>query len=359
MQRKNGKSIAIIGGGVIGLSAAYHLARRSAHVTVVDRAAPGGAATAASFAWINAASMNGCAEYYRLRLQSLLEYQRLERDIGLPVKHGGRLEWRDDLDGLARESATLAGLGYAVQWLSRGEISALEPALLEPPERAVFTELEASIDPVEMTDCLVAAAEKLGVEFRLNSEVTGLMVENGTVRGVVLEGGVIEADHVVLAAGADSEALAATVGLRLPMANSPGLVVHTAPTRPVVGRVLLTSTIHMKQELNGSLAAAWDFTGGAAIEDEEREALRLLGQVSALLRLEEPLILDAITVGLRPEPEDGFPLIGFAGAPHGLYVMVMHSGITLAPLVGRLAAAEILDGVEAEILAPFRPGRYA
>lgn len=358
MKRVGDRSIAIVGGGVIGLSVAYHLAARGARVTVIDRATPGAAATAASFAWINAASMNGSVDYYRLRLQSLLEYQRLERDIGLLVKHGGRLEWRGDDQALSREYAVLAGLGYGVQWLSRDEISALEPALRDPPERAVFTELECSVDPVDMTDRLAAAGTDLGVEFILNSTVTGLMVEQGAVRGVALEDRTMAADCVVLAAGADSEALAATVGLRLPMANSPGLLVHTAPAPPLLGRVLLTSTIHMKQDPGGSLVAAWDFAGGAAPDDGEREAARLLAEIASLLRLEAPLVLDAVTVGLRPEPEDGFPMVGFAG-PKNLYVTVMHSGITLAPLVGRLAAAEIIDGVEAELLAPFRPDRYA
>lgn len=351
------KSIAIIGGGVIGLSAAYHLAARGARVTVIEKARPGAAATAASFAWINAASMNGSADYYRLRLQSLLEYQRLERSIGLAVKHGGRLEWRDDLDALAGECAVLQGLGYDVHWLERDAIADLEPALRDPPERAAFTELECSLDPADLTDCLVAAGRALGVDFVLDSNVTGLMLDNGAVRGVALEGRVIEADTVLLAAGADSQALAATVGLRLPLANSPGLLVHTAPTRPLVGRVLLCATIHIKQDLDGSLVAAWNFAGGETPDDTEQEAARLLAEIGSLLRLEEPLVLEAVTVGLRPEPEDGFPLIGFSG-PRNLYVMVMHSGITLAPLVGRLAAAEILDGIEAEILAPFRPGRY-
>lgn len=359
MKQATDKSIAIIGGGVIGLSTAFHLARRGAQVTVIDRAAPGGAATGASFAWINAASMNGSEDYYRLRLQGMFEYQRLERDIGLPVKHGGRLEWRDDLGELAQECATLAGLGYGVQWLSRDEISALEPALRDPPESAVFTELESSVDPVEMTACLVAAAEKLGVEFLPNSAVRGLIVENGSVRGVAVESGALAVDCVVLAAGADSEALAATVNLRLPMVNSSGMVIHTTPVPPLLGRVILMSRLHMKQDLSGRMVAAWDSAGGQVTQDSERDGERLLVMIGSLLRTEAPLILDDITIGMRPEPEDGFPVVGFALALKNLYVTVMHSGITLAPLVGRLAAMEILDGVEAEILAPFRPGRYA
>jgi glycine/D-amino acid oxidase-like deaminating enzyme len=58
-------------------------------------------------------------------------------------------------------------------------------------------------------------------------------------------------------------------------------------------------------------------------------------------------------------PKDGFPIVGFAGGHPDIYVTAMHSGMTLGPLVGRLAAAEILDGVEVDLLAPYRLGRFA
>ena len=64
------------------------------------------------------------------------------------------------------------------------------------------------------------------------------------------------------------------------------------------------------------------------------------------------------TIGWRPMPEGGFPVLGFSDAAPGVYVAVMHSGITLAPLVGRLVASEILDGVQVEMLEPYRPSRF-
>jgi glycine/D-amino acid oxidase-like deaminating enzyme len=61
-----------------------------------------------------------------------------------------------------------------------------------------------------------------------------------------------------------------------------------------------------------------------------------------------------VTLGFRPLPTDGFPVIGFPAARRDVYLTVMHSGVTLSPLVGRLAAAEILDGVDVNLLAPYR-----
>ena len=58
-------------------------------------------------------------------------------------------------------------------------------------------------------------------------------------------------------------------------------------------------------------------------------------------------------------PEDELPILGFVADRPNLYVAAMHSGVTLAPLVGQHAATEILDGVPVEALAPFRLARFA
>ena len=69
--------------------------------------------------------------------------------------------------------------------------------------------------------------------------------------------------------------------------------------------------------------------------------------------------VERVTVGYRVLPIDGFPIIGFAVRCPNLYVAAMHSGITLAPLVGQLAALEILDGAQVDLLQPYRPERFA
>jgi glycine/D-amino acid oxidase-like deaminating enzyme len=68
--------------------------------------------------------------------------------------------------------------------------------------------------------------------------------------------------------------------------------------------------------------------------------------------------IEAVDVGFRPIPEDGLPITGFAPSIGGLYVTVMHAGVTLAPIVGRLAAAEIVDDASVALLEPFRLDRF-
>jgi glycine/D-amino acid oxidase-like deaminating enzyme len=86
---------------------------------------------------------------------------------------------------------------------------------------------------------------------------------------------------------------------------------------------------------------------GVAREVMARLAARLPGA---------DLQLAALGLGLRPVPRDGLPVIGEAGP--GLTLAVMHSGITLAPLVGELVAAEI-GGAPQDILSPYRPARFS
>jgi glycine/D-amino acid oxidase-like deaminating enzyme len=68
--------------------------------------------------------------------------------------------------------------------------------------------------------------------------------------------------------------------------------------------------------------------------------------------------VEKVTLGWRPLPQDEYPIIGFAPNRRDVYITVMHSGVTLSPLVAHLAAIEILDGVDAEPLGPYRPARF-
>jgi glycine/D-amino acid oxidase-like deaminating enzyme len=69
--------------------------------------------------------------------------------------------------------------------------------------------------------------------------------------------------------------------------------------------------------------------------------------------------MDQVVLGNRVMPADEYPIAGFTAECSNLYVAATHSGITLAPLIGRLAAAEILDGERIGALESYRPSRFA
>jgi len=66
-----------------------------------------------------------------------------------------------------------------------------------------------------------------------------------------------------------------------------------------------------------------------------------------------------VTLGFRPMPTDGFPIVGAVPGTADLYVTVSHSGVTLAPILGEHVTRELLDGQHVEELAPYRPDRFA
>jgi glycine/D-amino acid oxidase-like deaminating enzyme len=112
--------VVVIGAGIVGASIAWHLARRGAVVTVIDRGQPAGEATEKSFAWINATYGNP-EPYFRLRFLSMQEYRRLddELDGALGIAWQGCLIW--DLDDHALEdfATRYAAWGYDVRLVGR------------------------------------------------------------------------------------------------------------------------------------------------------------------------------------------------------------------------------------------------
>jgi glycine/D-amino acid oxidase-like deaminating enzyme len=349
--------IVVVGAGIVGASIAYHLARRGAAVTVLDQGQPAGEATEKSFGWINA-SWGNPEPYFRLRFLSMQEYRRLEDELkgALGVAWQGCLIWDladQELEDFARRHAAW---GYDVRLVERAEIAALEPGLMAPPARAAYAAGDGTIEPVLATRALIAAASQLGATIRVETVVTGLATRSAGVQ-VDTKSDAIEADFCVLAAGVGSADLCARVGFKLPMRPSPGLLARSRPIAPLLRHVIQAPGLHMKQECS-RIVAGEDFGGGPALDDREAEGLRLLALVRQHVRGAEDLQLDRVTVGMRPMPEDGMPVVGFVPDVPGLYLATMHSGITLAPAVGRFATMEMLDGLRVELLEPYRPERF-
>jgi glycine/D-amino acid oxidase-like deaminating enzyme len=145
----------------------------------------------------------------------------------------------------------------------------------------------------------------------------------------------------------------------LPVDAPPGLIVHSRPHEKLLNGLVLATRLHMRQTAEGRLIAGSDFGGADPGADAEAVARDLFAAMKAMLRGAEKLELDFFTVGYRPTPADGFPIVGRVENAPGLYVAVMHSGITLAPSVGLFAAREMLADEREPLLAPYRPERFA
>ena len=344
---------------------AYHLARRGADVTLFEKSRPAAGATQNSFAWINASSSKRPFHYHHLSRLGGLGYRQLEQELGgdLKVQWGGSLDWTADpgrARGIRERVAQSQRWGYPARLIDEEEFQKLEPNVVPGPvSAAYFSEEEGSIDPVRTTEVLIEHAKAAGARVEYPCEVTEIDLRWGRLRGVKTTRGDFELDVLVVAAGVDTPKLAAMAGLDVPLIGSRGVLAHAKPSERLIERVVLSPGAHMKQKFDGRLVAGMGFGATPVKEASDEEGEKILASGVKYLPALEKLELERVTLGFRPLPKDGHPILGFCeGAPE-LYLAVMHSGVTLCPVVGRLASIEILDRVDVELLKHYRYERFA
>lgn len=358
------RRIAVVGGGIMGASIAYHLAKRGAEVHLLEKRAPATGATANSFAWINAGSKRPRG-YYELNHLGMAGWRRLERELGprLVMQWGGTLQWQAEA---ARAEAFKKGvlsqqaLGYNTRVVEAAEMRALVPALDPGPVAAAsFCDEEGTVDPVAATQLLLEAAKAHGAVVRHPVTVSAFDFEGANVRGIRAAGETIAVDAVVLATGVDMPELGGMLGLKVPMEESPGLLAHTKPHARLLERILVGPGMTMKQLPNGEIVTGVDFGGSPSRDTGAAMGRTLLDGGSRFVPKLKDATLDRVTLGFRVLPADGQPIIGRPVSRPNVYLAAMHSGITLSPAVGQLAAIELLDQVDVDLLQPYRLERFA
>lgn len=356
--------IVIAGGGMLGAQMAYRLAKRGASVTLVERARPASGATSKSFAWINATYSKQPWSYFYLNRLGMEAWRALDAELAgeLPVRWGGSIEWYADEPRAKRfrgEVRAHQRWGYATSLIDAPRLQQLEPNIRPGTIAAAgYAEHEGQVDPVGAVEILIDRARREGARIVFPAEVTGLVERGGRLGAVRTSGGEIDADVLIVACGNDTPRVAAFAGLTVPLKDSPGVLVHTSPQPAFLRRIVLSPIAHMKQKPDGRIVTGTGFGGTPTAEATHDAGERFLKTASAVLPQLGGAALDQVTLGWRPLPKDEFPIVGFSKRRRDVYLTVMHSGVTLSPLIARLAAAEILDGVEVDMLAPYRLDRF-
>jgi glycine/D-amino acid oxidase-like deaminating enzyme len=349
--------VLIVGSGIVGASIAWHVARAGARVTVLDADAPGGVATRHSWAWINA-SWGNPEPYFRLRVQAMQEWRRLEQEVAtLRVGWPGSLFWDlppAQLEAFRRQHAEW---GYPIRTVTRAEIARLEPALAAPPEVALHAASEGVVEPLAAAQALLAAARDNGADVMADTEARALILSAGRVTGVETAAGRIAADEVIVAAGVGTARVLATAGLTLPLLHAPGIVVASAPHRKCLNGLLAAPEMELRQTAEGRFLAVGRFEETEADPDGAQAAAALFATMTAMLATDAPIRPGTHAIAYRPMPGDRFPAVGRADGIAGLYAAVTHSGVTLAPALGRFVAEEVLYGRRDRLLAPYEVRR--
>lgn len=114
----------------------------------------------------------------------------------------------------------------------------------------------------------------------------------------------------------------------------------------------------MKQKLDGRVVTGSGFGGSPTTDTSREQGERMLEEAEQFLPRLGGAELERVTLGWRPLPEDDRPIVGFSDGAPDVYIVVMHSGVTQAPIMGRLVAMEVLDDVRVDLLKDFRLSRF-
>ena len=365
--------IVVVGAGILGASTAFHLVRAGVRVTIVD-AAHEGRATAAGAGiicpWVSGAED---AAFYRLYVEGARYYRELvpalaelgETDLGF--RQVGAMVVSKNADGLAafqdllsRRRAATPEMGE-VALLSPGEARALFPPL-HPDLAGLHVANGARVDGRRMSTGLLRAAQRLGAE--LIAAEAELVRAGDRVVGVRTREATLEADGVIVAAGAWAPALLQPLGVALPIEPQRGQIVHLRLPGQDTGRwpVVLPPGSHYLLAFDD-----WRIVVGATRESGAGFDYRVTaaGQAEVLAEaLDVAPGLGAATVietrvGFRPVGPDVRPLLGRVNGVEGLLVGngLGAAGLTIGPFAGRLLADVALKNAPSVALAGFDPGR--
>jgi sarcosine oxidase subunit beta len=362
----------IVGAGVIGNAIAYHLARQGCRVLVIDRA---DVASEPAASWASAGGVRRQGRHpaeARLASEAIARWPSLsaELEADLHYRQGGNLlvaETENEAAGLADFVREQHRMGFTdVRLLDRQEIHELAPALSQHIVAGSYSPADGQADPPCTTRAFAAAAQRHGASYLLHTAVRRLLVENRRVQGVATERGTLQAGQVILAAGAWSDELAASAGLRLPIKTLAlqMLLSTSAPAQilqPVLGTV--GRALSLKQLADGAFFIGGGWPGNPA---PDRRSCSTRPESIAGNWQDACAIVPAVArqriarawCGLEAASIDDIPLLGPAPGFAGLTLALGFSGhgFALAPAIGR-AIADQLAGqpvLELEGLDPRR-----
>lgn len=369
--------IVVVGSGVIGSSIAYHLARQGRRVLVIDRARP---AVEPAASWASAGGVRRQGRdpaEAKLAIESIERWPSLADELGadLGYQQGGNLyvgEGDREAELVARFVERQHANGFAdVRLLDGKEAHEVAPALSATVTAASYSPKDGQADPVLTTRAFASAAERHGATAWHDTITLSLIVEGDTVRGVRTTRGDVEAEAVVLAAGAWTDDLAVSAGLRLPIRTRVPQILISSPAPPGTLVPVLGSAgrrLSLKQLASGEFMLGGGWPG---IASEDRRSYTMLDAsiaggwaagVGVVPAVGEQRIVRK-WCGLEAETFDHVPLIGpvaSLGGPAGLTIAVGFSGhgFAIAPAVGRCVADQLAGRATPE-LAGLDPGRAA
>lgn len=363
----------VIGGGIIGLSVAWRLAKAGKSVAVIERGAVGSGASgvaAGMLAPVTEATF-GEEQLLRLNLRSARMYPDFvgevtgDSSIEVSLESDGTLFCAQDHDRTATVNRLFEyqrELGLDVALITAAETRALEGALSPGVRAATLARGDLAVDPRSLCEALSIAFLGHGGQL-IQSHVSELTRADGGVAGVIIDDAErLYATHTILAAGCWSSQIGGLPAfLREAIRPVKGQTIRLRPPKgepPPLTHIVRTDEVYLVPRANGELVV------GATVEEKGFDTALTAGALHELLESAAEILpgvrdmeVTETAVGLRPGTRDNRPLIG--AVEDGLIAATGHyrNGILLAPVTAEVISDLVLSGRTPDYAASFSPSR--
>jgi glycine/D-amino acid oxidase-like deaminating enzyme len=247
-------SVVIVGGGIIGASAALFLAKRGVSVALCEKGQIAGEQSSRNWGWVR--KMGRDPREIPLIIESLRLWQGLNELVGdeTGFRQAGILYGCETDEEVERRAAWLEhARPYQLdtRMLSQAELAELLPGAIRLPKAGLYTKSDGRAEPQKATPAIARAARRAGAAILTGCAVRGIETRGGRVAAAVTEKGRIACDSVVLAGGAWSRLFCGNLGLRLPQLKVRSSAMRTAPLEGGPETALLMGDFAFRKRLDG------------------------------------------------------------------------------------------------------------
>jgi glycine oxidase len=341
----------IIGGGVIGSSIAYHMAKRGKKVVLLERERLAGQASSAAAGMLAAqAEMNEDGPLFELARRSRAMFPEIAEelrqlcgiDIGLVQSGMFKIALSPEEETELRRIIDFQrAAGEKAEWMSGEEVRRREPGVSEEVRGAMFIPDDGQVSAPDLSLAFAKSAAILGAHIREFTEVKSLILEGGEVSGVVTQEDTIYCDRIIVASGFWSGRLLEQSGCQTPIYPVKGECFSVISDVPLIRSTIFSHGCYLVPKKGGRTLV------GATMKEHSYDRKVTLEGIATLLEKAKRLVPRIIRAewekawaGLRPQTPDGLPYLGEHSKWKGLFIAAGHyrNGILLSPITGKLVA---------------------
>lgn len=362
--------ICIVGGGIIGCSLAFELAKAGGDVVLLEKDQVAGKASGEAAGMLTPlAEADGPGPFLELGLESLALFPEAEAELkdrtGIDIE---LMRWgilypaanAEEARAMEKRLHWQQAAGLPVEAVSAEELRKLEPNLTEDLQGALLFPEDWHVHNLKMTHAYAQTAQGLGARVLTERPADKLLVEGGRVVGVDTPSGAVHAETTVNAAGPWASSLAATAGLELKMEPIKGQLMSVELWPHPIGHVIYSSRAYLVPRLGGEMVLG---TTEERVGFNTRPTATGIAEVLSGAVALCPLLAEApfrrAWAGLRPATPDLLPYLGWDPHLEGLAHATGHhrNGILLAPITARVMKELLLGEPTSVDLSPFRVNR--